>query len=144
MPTLVFVSDHAGFETKSALIDFFKNKFEIIDGGTNSTNAVDYPDYVQKGAAHLKENPSAFGIFICGTGIGMSIAANRYSFIRAALCRTPKDAEIARQHNNANVLCLGGRTTDIQTAKNITETFLQTPFSNELRHLNRLQKLNKC
>lgn len=143
MTPLILACDHAGFQMKTALIDFFKNRFDIIDCGTNSSDSVDYPFYAKKGIEALKEHPHGFGIFICGTGIGMSIAANRFSSIRAALCRTPDDAIMARQHNNANVLCLGGRITPLETAKIISDTFLKTPFSNEERHLKRIQQLTE-
>ena len=133
-------SDHAGYKLKSELIKLF-SYVNFIDLGTNSTDSVDYPDLAQKLCEELK-NPGEFGVLICGSGIGMSIAANRYSHIRAALCRTIQDAELARQHNNANVLVLGERMLTETEASNIFVRFMGTLFEGG-RHERRVEKINK-
>lgn len=132
-------SDHAGFELKEKICLFLKEKNIIFnDLGTNDYTSCDYPDY-----AHLlaeKINKQSFGILICGSGIGISIAANRHKNIRCALCHESLSAELARKHNDANVLALGGRLIGIELAINIIEKFIQTPFD-EGRHIQRIQKI---
>lgn len=132
-------SDHAGFELKEKICLFLKEKNIIFnDLGTNDCTSCDYPDY-----AHLlaeKINKQSFGILICGSGIGISIAANRHKNIRCALCHESLSAELARKHNDANVLALGGRLIGIELAINIIEKFIQTPFD-EGRHIQRIQKI---
>lgn len=133
-------NDHAGLELKQALCDGLESS-RIVDLGTNDTNSVDYPDFAQQLAQTLLADKSeAFGLLICGTGIGMSIAANRIEGIRAALCTDIYSAEMTRRHNNANVLCLGARVVGPGLAKGILETFLHTQFEGG-RHQRRLDKL---
>ena len=147
---ILLASDHAGFVLKTFLYKHFKNQknFSVLDLGTESAELpVDYPYYAQKLTIKLKEtgnqNKKVFGILICGTGIGMSIAANRYNWIRAALCNNTTQAQLAREHNNANVLALGSRETDLQTALKISMTFISTEFSEENRHVLRISQLAK-
>jgi len=134
--TMIFIgSDHAGFELKSKLIEHFPS---VVDCGTYEKVSCDYPDYAQKVCERIKENDEHMGILVCGTGIGISIAANRYPHIRCALCTTSEDAKLSREHNNANVLALGSKT---ENPIEIVETFIKTKFSNEERHSRRLGKI---
>ena len=132
---IVIASDHAGFELK----EFLKQHFEFIDLGTNSTDSVDYPDYGFKAAAEVAKD-DCIGIVICGSGIGISIAANRNPKVRCALCLTPEMAKLARQHNDANILALGARLTSPEVALEIVKTFLATEFEGG-RHQKRVEKL---
>lgn len=130
-------SDHRGFKLKK----YIKENYPLIDlGPFSDIKKVDYPDYAKKLCSLVKKE-KAKGILICSTGIGMSIAANRYRGIRAALCRTKKDAELARKHNDANVLVLGGDYTKKSDARKIIDAFFNTKFSNEERHKRRISKL---
>ncbi len=127
---LYFGADHAGFILKELL----KKKAQSLghtvhDLGTTDENAVDYPDYAFQVTRAMKADPEAFGVLVCGTGIGMSIAANRFPWIRAAVCNdSVRAAQLARGHNNANVLCLGGRLIEPDLALGILQAFLETPF----------------
>lgn len=138
---LGIASDHAGFELKTKVVDFLQNNnFRVLDLGTHSKESVDYPDYAKKLTDEIIEETIAFGILICDTGIGMSMAANRNSEIRAALCTNEFMAERARLHNDANVLVLGSKISDEETAVKITQKFLKTSFEGG-RHSNRLKKI---
>lgn len=140
---IYIASDHAGIQLKSALIEHLVFAgYTVVDEGTDSDMSVDYPDYAQKIAHRLLSNPTAQGILICGTGIGMSIAANRYQYIRAALCQSAEEARLSRAHNNANVLCLGARILSCDMAVACVDTFLLTEFEAG-RHKLRTQKLTK-
>lgn len=141
--TLYFANDHAGIDLKTALITHALSLgYEAIDLGTNTPDSVDYPDYAQAVALKLKEDHRGIGVLICGTGIGMSISANRHPWIRAAVCgKNIKITKLARAHNHANILCLGARFIDIGSAKKTLETFLTTPFEGG-RHEKRVQKLS--
>ncbi len=136
---IFIASDHAGFLLKESIKSDFEN-LDLIDLGTFSEESVDYPDYAAALAGALFEEGEGFGILICGSGIGISIAANRFAHIRAALCREVSDAEVARKHNNANVLVLGGRVTNFKQAGDIVSTFINTKFEGG-RHQNRINKL---
>jgi len=139
---IYIASDHAGVDLKALLIQHIRNAGHCVtDKGPHTTDAVDYPDYAQKVTAQLLAEPSACGILICGTGIGMSIAANRFPHIRAALCQTEKEAQLARAHNDANVLCLGARIITADAAMLCVDTFLATKFEGG-KHGARVQKLN--
>jgi len=132
-------SDHRGY----ALKEFLKENFALIDLGTfTCEKKVDYPDYAKK-LSKLVLKEKSRGILICGTGIGMSIAANRNKGIRAALCHTTTDAAITRLHNDANILVLGGDSTKPKDAEKIVKVFFETKFSNEERHKRRIKKLEK-
>jgi ribose 5-phosphate isomerase B len=134
-------SDHGGFALKSRLSAILKQKgYEIDDLGTYSEDSVDYPEQGKKVAlAVLKDGNT--GIIICGTGIGISIAANRFKGIRAALCHNVEYAKLSREHNNANILALGGRFLDDRSAEEITDTFLKTEFLGG-RHQRRVELLD--
>ncbi|MGZ3787526.1 MAG: ribose 5-phosphate isomerase B [Bacteriovorax sp.] len=136
---IVIGSDHAAYEMKEFVKGLLQSKHvEILDMGTNSNERTDYPDYAKAVAKIvLKENIS--GIILCGSGIGVSIVANRYKGIRAALCRSPYDAEMGRKHNDANVLCLGARTNTEEEIKAILDTWLSSDFEGG-RHTDRLKK----
>jgi len=136
-------SDHAGFDYKERLKKLLGEIGKPYqDFGTFSTDSVDYPDI-----AHMVSNAVASGkfqrgILICGTGIGMSIVANKHNGIRAAACESSASAKLSREHNDANILCLGARITNFETATEIVKTFLTTPFSGEERHICRIQKIH--
>lgn len=139
--TIAIAADHAGFDLKSVLSEELRQAgFAVLDLGTNSADSVDYPDFGDALAGAVKGGRAGRGVLVCGTGIGISIAANRHKGIRAALCRDATDARLAREHNDANVLVLGGRTTGIEAAKDCLKMFLATPFAGG-RHVKRVQKL---
>jgi ribose 5-phosphate isomerase B len=139
---IVIAADHAGYAMKEAVKKAFET-YEWVDLGTHSTDSVDYPDYGHAMAAALKEGKAQQGILICGSGIGVSIAANRHSHIRAALCLNTTMARLARQHNDANVLVLGARTTGLEVALDCVRIFLATTFEGG-RHQARVEKLSTC
>lgn len=139
--TIAIAVDHGGFSLKRAAADAAREAgFEVLDLGTDSEESVDYPDFAAKLVAAIESGEASRGILICGTGIGVSIAANRHPGIRAAVCHDAETAKLARQHNDANVLCLGGRTTDDATARTMIAIFLTTPFEGG-RHARRVAKL---
>lgn len=141
---IIFGSDHGGFELKLQLIPFVKELgFDVEDIGNYSTDSVDYPEYGKKVAQKVSQDSDTLGIIFCGTGIGISIAANKVEGIRAALCTTPTHARLTRQHNNANILALGGRMTGIELAKDIVKTFLETKFEGG-RHKRRVHQIEEC
>ena len=134
--------DHGGFELKSRIIKYLDNQnIAYSDVGTYSLDSCDYPDYAKKVAAPISEGKYSKGILVCGTGLGMSMAANRYSNARAAECYDTFTAQMAREHNDANILCLGERSLDHKLALEITETWLNTPFSEGKRHKKRISKI---
>ena len=138
---IAFASDHGGFDLKNALIDFVKKQgFEALDLGTFTTESVDYPDIAVKMADAIKNGTVSRGVLLCGTGIGISIAANRFRHVRAALVHDAFGARLCRQHNNANVLVLGGRTTGPEVACDCVNIFLNTDFEGG-RHERRVNKL---
>ena len=135
-------SDHAGFELKEYLFEELKkNGFDMIDCGTNSSDSVDYPDFAHKVCDLVLSGEVEFGIVMCWTGIGISMAANKIHGIRAALCHTEFSARMARQHNNANVLALGGGVFGKALALDIAKTFLAEVFSDVERHKKRIKKM---
>lgn len=137
---ILIASDHAGFSLKKFLsAELAKMGFKLIDLGCNSAEkSVDYPDFAHKLGIKLKNE---FGILICGSGIGISIAANRHKNVRAALCHNVKVAKLARLHNDANVLCLGARAIKEKSALAITKAFLSSQFEGG-RHERRVAKIN--
>lgn len=138
---IAIASDHAGFEYKDVLkrqlIDW---GYQVLDLGTDSTASVDYPDFGRRLAQAVAEGKVRRGVIVCGTGIGISIAANREPKVRAALCHDVTTAKLARQHNDANVLAMGARTTGIEVARETLRAFLETEFEGG-RHANRVAKL---
>jgi ribose 5-phosphate isomerase B len=136
-------SDHAGFDYKERLkklLDEIDKPYQ--DFGTSSLESVDYPDFAHAVSKAVASGKCQRGILICGTGIGMSIVANKHSGIRAAVCESAASAKLSRAHNDANILCLGARITSWETATEIVKTFLTTPFSGGERHINRIQKIH--
>ena len=139
---IYIASDHAGFLVKEQIKIFLENAgHEVLDQGPADESRVNYPDFASAVCQKLQGDQAARGILICGSGIGMSIAANRYSFIRAALCRTLEEAELSREHNDANVLCLGARTTDAGLLLQITQKWLKVEFADG-RHGERIALFN--
>jgi ribose 5-phosphate isomerase B len=140
---IYITSDHAGFELKNILVAWFqKSNKEYEDLYPNLIEKDDYPDRAKELADKLKENPKAKGVAICGTGVGISIALNRYNWIRAVLSPKREIVRLSRQHNNANTLCLAGQFTTHKKAIAITKVFLNTPFSKDERHIKRLAKIS--
>ena len=138
---IVLSSDHGGFNLKETVKNFLINKnFEVEDVGCNSLDPVDYPDFAKMLSDKLKNNKNAGGILFCGTGIGISMAANRFKHIRAALCTSVEMASKSRKHNDANVLALGGRILTEDLALDIVEEFLKTDFEAG-RHSLRVNKI---
>lgn len=144
-PEKIFIaSDHAGFELKEFLVkELTKLGFLVSDLGCDSAEkSVDYPDYAKKLCQKITAKNNLRGILICGSGIGISIAANRFKHIRAALCYSAKAAKLSRAHNDANVLCLGARLTKNSSALSIAKAFLSSKFEGA-RHERRVAKLSK-
>jgi ribose 5-phosphate isomerase B len=142
MPTdLGVASDHAGLQLKEELLTAVRaRKLTLVDFGTFSGDSVDYPDLAAKVARAVASGECARGLLVCGTGIGMSIVANKYRGVRAAVCTSEFEARMARGHNDANVLCLGQRVVGAGIAKTILEAFLDQPFEAG-RHEQRVQKI---
>lgn len=138
--TIVIGSDHAGYCLKEKIKERLAGKYKVIDKGTESEGKCDYPDYSYKVAKEVAKGKS-LGILICGTGIGMSIAANKVKGIRAALCCSEFMAKAAREHNDANILCLGARILEENEALKIVDAFLTSDFSKEERHVKRVKKM---
>ena len=139
---VAIASDHGGFELKQKLLQHYKNAtFEFVDLGTDSTVSVDYPDFAEKLCQAILNKQADFGVLICGTGIGISIAANRHKGIRAALLYSLETAKLARQHNNANVAVFGGRTMTFAEVVERLDAFLSTEFEAG-RHSRRIEKLD--
>lgn len=142
--TLAIGSDHAGFETKEFIIDLLKNSdwgFSLVDVGTYSADSVDYPDFAHQVSNKVVNKEVEFGVVICGSGNGVCMAANKHTGIRAALCWTKEIAVLARQHNDANVLCIPGRFVSNQVASEILQAFLTTTFEGG-RHSRRVEKIS--
>ena len=134
-------SDHAGFAMKKKIMEYLEsNDFSLIDRGPDSSDSVDYPDFAKKVCNDLVEEDADRGILICGSGQGMAMVANKYKGIRAALCVSEEMTELARAHNDANILAFGARFTDIDLIKSITKNWLNTDFEGG-RHLRRINKI---
>lgn len=141
MQKILIAADHAGFKLKEELKSYLSKNFEVIDLGTNSEQSVDYPDFGTALAKAIENRKAEKGILICGSGVGISIAANRNKAVRAALVCNEEIAKLARQHNDANVICLGARLTDTTTAIKLVDIFLTTSFEGG-RHETRVKKLS--
>lgn len=138
---IALAADHAGFPMKEMVKKYLTEKgFEVLDLGTNSEDSVDYPDYGHALGEALDKGLANRGIVVCGSGIGISIAANRHASVRAALCADGRMARLARQHNDANVLALGARIVGEEVAKNCVDEFLSTAFEGG-RHQRRVEKI---
>ena len=148
MPKIAIGSDHAGFELKQKAAGWLKAKgFSVEDLGTHSKESADYPDFAKKVAKAVAAKKADFGVLICGTGIGMSMAANKVKGVRAAVCHDAFSSQMAREHNDANVLCFGSRTADEKKAKEIVDKFFSTDFAGARdggeRHLRRVKKIEE-
>lgn len=139
--TIALAADHGGVELKAMLKDEIEKKgFAVLDLGTDGSASVDYPDFADAMARAIKDGKASRGVLMCGSGIGISMAANRHSHIRAALVHDGYGARMCRQHNDANVLVLGGRTIGPEIAKDCVDIFLSTDFEGG-RHARRVAKL---
>ena len=141
---IVIASDHGGYELKKFLVKTMKEttEYNIIDVGCFNNDRCDYPDYAKIVCKTVLNIPNAYGILVCGTGIGIGIAANKIDNIYCALCYDEMTAKLAKRHNNANVISLGGRMTDKPTSLEIVKTFLKEDFE-EGRHIKRLNKIKQ-
>lgn len=139
---IAIAADHGGFELKNILRDYLCEKGnEVIDLGTNSSDSVDYPDYALLCTKEVVQKNVDFGILVCGTGVGISIAANKVKGIRCALCPSPEIAALTKQHNNANIISLGGRFTSPDVAKKIVDAYMSAEFEGD-RHQKRINKIS--
>ena len=139
---IALAADHGGVDYKDRIAGMLRAEGrEVIDFGTHSTESTDYPDYARRVAEAVASGDAGMGIIVCGSGIGVAIVANKTRGIRAANALTPEMAHLAREHNHANVLTLGERLIDWETARAIVEEFLKTPPSNEERHVRRVEKI---
>lgn len=140
-------SDHAGYEDpppyyKPAIMDHLRKLgHDVVDCGTNGSESVDYPDFARRVCDALHEGKAERGVLLCGTGIGISIAANRNPGVRAAVCTSEEMARLSREHNDANVLCLGRRVLSLDECLRIVDAWLDTPFSGGERHRRRVGKM---
>lgn len=135
-------SDHAGFEYKSAIIQSLEEQgYTVQDFGPTSADSVDYPDFAHPVATSVEKGENELGVLICGSANGVAMSANKHQGIRAALCWLEEISTLARQHNNANVVCLPARFIDLELAKRITRTFITTDFEGG-RHANRVNKIS--
>lgn len=138
---IALASDHGGFEQKEALKPWLEDLgFTVDDFGCDSEESVDYPDYAKRAARAVAQGDDDYGVLVCGTGIGMMIAANKVHGIRAANLTSTEFAKLSREHNNANIATLSGRFTSLEDNKAILETFLGTEFSGD-RHARRVEKI---
>lgn len=138
---IAIASDHAGFETKQKIIAKYKDRLEFVDFGPATDERTDYPDYADKVAAHVSSGSGIIGLLVCGSGQGMCMRANKYPLIRAALCWNEESAQLSRAHNDANVLCVGGRLLEFDNICKMIDVFLKTPFEGG-RHAERVKKIN--
>jgi ribose 5-phosphate isomerase B len=137
-------NDHAGTDYKFKIVEYLKSKnIEVTNHGTNTDFSVDYPDFVHPVAKDVESKKSTYGILICGTANGVAMTANKYSSIRAGICWTNEIVSLIRQHNNANILCIPARFTEIEEVLEMIDTFLNTEFEGG-RHQNRINKIQIC
>jgi len=137
-------TDHAGFAYKEFVKEYIVSKgHEIVDLGPDSTDRVDYPDYARKCAQSVLDDAGSYGVLICGTGIGISIAANKVTGIRAALCHDAYTASMCRAHNDAQILCFGERVVGKGIIESMIDAFIETPFEGG-RHAGRVSKIEAC
>ena len=134
-------ADHAGYEYKELLKSMLETSgWSVLDKGTHSLDSVDYPDFAHPVAAAVEQGLASFGVLICGSGEGVCITANKHAGVRAALCWNNDVAQLSRQHNNANVICMPARFVSVELAKEMLQSFIQTAFVGG-RHENRVQKI---
>ncbi|CAK0739768.1 putative sugar phosphate isomerase RC0402 [uncultured Gammaproteobacteria bacterium] len=141
LPTIALAADHGGYGLKAQIKQFLaEGGYGVLDFGTNGPDAVDYPDYAQAVAEAIRDHTATLGILVCGTGIGMSMVANRAPWVRAAVVTEVTSARLARLHNDANVLALGSRIIGWEVARECVTAFLTTPFEGSDRHQRRIAK----
>ena len=140
MKKIFIASDHAGYNLKRKILSKYLKSKKIIDLGPDTKNSVDYPDFAKKLSKKVSLNKGSFGILICGSGMGMAIAANKTKNVRAALCYSIKNTRLSRLHNNANIITLGERLIDKNKALSLIKIFLSTKFEGG-RHLRRVKKI---
>ena len=143
MKKIAIAADHAGFEYKEIIKKYLEGKYEVQDFGTYSEDSVDYPDFVHPAATSVEDGINELGILICGSGEGVAITANKHQGIHCALCWETELAELARQHNNANMIALPARFISSKLAIDIVQKFLTTDFEGG-RHQNRVDKIAFC
>jgi ribose 5-phosphate isomerase B len=144
MKKFYIATDHAGFEVKDFVVEYLRSKgHEIIDLGPYSSERVDYPDFAKKCTHAVVSDKGSFGILICGTGIGISIAANKITGVRAALCHDAYTAGITRNHNDANILCFGSRVVGLGVIESMLDAFRSSEFEGG-RHSDRVAKIESC
>ncbi|MDA9875213.1 MAG: ribose 5-phosphate isomerase B [Flavobacteriaceae bacterium] len=137
-------NDHAGTDYKFRIIEFLKSKnIEVTNYGTDAVSSVDYPDFVHPVAKDVESKKSTYGILICGSANGVAMTANKYANIRAGICWSNEIVSLIRQHNNANILCIPARFTEIEDVLKMVDTFLNTEFEGG-RHQNRINKILPC
>lgn len=137
-------NDHAGTDYKFRIIEFLKSKnIEVTNYGTDAVSSVDYPDFVHPVATDVESKKSTYGILICGSANGVAMTANKYANIRAGICWSNEIVSLIRQHNNANILCIPARFTEIEDVLKMVDTFLNTEFEGG-RHQNRINKIQPC
>ncbi|MDR2667282.1 MAG: ribose 5-phosphate isomerase B [Holosporales bacterium] len=141
--SFAIASDHRGYTLKIGIVQYFSNSdLNVTDYGPNDeNNSVDYPDYARRVAQHVQKNKRSFGVLICLSGIGMTTAANRFIGIRAALCNCEELAKLSREHNDANIICLGTHFTNHDSAIHYITTFYNTHFTGG-RHIARIKKID--
>lgn len=140
--SIALACDGAGVELKNYLLEQLRDNYNVINLGTDGNEPVDYPDYAKKVVDSILNGGSTYGILVCGTGIGMSMAANRHRGIRAALCHSSFEARLTREHNDANIICLGARIIAKECALENVKVFLTTDFASG-RHLRRIKKMDE-
>ena len=139
---IAIACDHGGLALKNAVAEWLnKSGYEVVDFGTNTFFSCDYPDFGVKAAEAVASGACAFGVVVCTTGIGISIVANKVKGVRCALCSEPLSAKMTRLHNDANVLALGDGMIGVNLGLEIVKTFLETPFSEEAKHIRRIEKI---
>lgn len=144
MKKIAIGCDHAGFDLKGAVVDFIKESgYECVDVGTYSAESCHYPDYAEAVCKKILDGECQLGILVCGTGIGMSMAANKHNGIRAACCSDTYSAKLTREHNDANVLCIGGRVLGVGLALQLVEAFLSAEYVNNGNHVKRVAMLSE-
>lgn len=139
---IVIGCDHAGYKLKNEILNMLKGELEFIDVGTYNEEPVDYPDIAEKACEFIVKGEVDYGILICGTGIGMSIVANKFPGVRAALVYSDETAILAKRHNNANVICLGGRTMKVESSVKWIKLWLNEKFEGN-RHQRRINKISE-
>lgn len=141
MKKVVIGSDHAGYDVKEQIKKDLGDQYHFVDVGTDSDESVDYPQYAEKVAKEVAGDAESQGVLVCGSGIGVSMVANKVNGVRAALCYSNDAAKSARQHNNANVIATAGRTKTMDDPVEVVKTFLETDFPGEERHARRVDQM---